>query len=213
MQDNNRTMAKVQRQPDPSPFEDPTAAAAAIDALTRAHAMGLLSGKISRLDETALKGLERGLADAGIARGLNLELEAAANTDPERLSVLFKKISAALDESPVPDREWRAVERILGLESMAALIGISASSARRYFAGERTTPDGVAARLHFLAFVVGDLTGAYNDVGVRRWFHRPRRLLNGNSPAQLLVGNWEPHDDGPRQVRELAASIGASPAT
>jgi len=188
-------------------------AATAIEALARAHAMGLLSGEIARLDQTAMRGLGKGLADAGIARGLNLELEAAANTDPEQLCVLFKKISAALDGSPVPDREWRAVERHLGLESMAELIGISASSGRRYLAGERSTPDGVAARLHFLAFVVGDLAGAYNDVGVRRWFHRPRKLLNGNTPAQLLVGAWEPHDDGPRQVRALAASIGPSPAT
>lgn len=187
--------------------------AAAIEALARAYAMGLLPGEIARLDETVMKGLGQGLADAGIARGLNLELEAVASTGPERLSVLFKKISAALDESPVPDREWRSVERILGLESMAELIGVSVSSARRYFAGERTTPDGVAARLHFLAFVVGDLAGAYNDVGVRRWFHRPRKLLNGNTPAQLLEGNWEPHDDGPRQVRELAAALGPSPAT
>ncbi len=206
-------MAKVQRQSDPSPFEAPTVVAAAVEAFTRAHAMGLLSGQIARLDETAMKGLERGLADAGVARGLNLELQAAASAGPERLSVILWKISAALDESPVPDREWRAVERILGLESMAELIGISISSARRYFAGERTTPDGVAARLHFLAFVVGDLAGAYNDVGVRRWFRRPRKLLDGNTPAQLLEGDWEPHDEGPRQVRELAASLGPSPAT
>ncbi len=119
----------------------------------------------------------------------------------------------ALSESPVPEREWPAVERILGLESMAQLMGISVSSARGYFAGIRTTPDAVAARLHFLAFVVGDLAGAYNDVGVRRWFHRPRTLLNGSTPAQLLEGNWEPHDDGPRQVRQLAASLGPSPLT
>ena len=119
----------------------------------------------------------------------------------------------ALNESPVPDREWRAVERVLGLESMAQLMGISVSSARRYFTGTRTTPDTVAARLHFLAFVVGDLAGAYNDVGVRRWFHRPRKLLNGNTPAQLLGDDWGPDDDGPRQVRELAAALGASPVT
>lgn len=188
-------------------------AAAAIEALTRAHAMGLLSGEIARLDHAAMKALGKGLADARIARGLHLELQTAASSDPEKLSGLFRKITAALDGSPVPDREWRTVERVLGLESMAELMGISVSSARRYLAGERTTPDGVAARLHFLAFVVGDLVGAYNDVGIRRWFRRPRKLLNGHTPAQLLEGNWEPHDDGPRQVRQLAASLGPSPAT
>lgn len=175
--------------------------------------MGLLAGEIVCLDDTAMQGLEKGLADAGIGRGIAPELHAASNTDPERLSLLFKKISAALNESPVPEREWRAVERVLDLESMAQLMGISVSSARRYFAGARTTPDGVAARLHFLAFVVGDLAGAYNDVGIRRWFHRPRQLLNGYTPAQLLDGDWGPDDDGPRQVRELAAALGPSPVT
>lgn len=120
---------------------------------------------------------------------------------------------AALYESPFPDREWQSVQRVLGLESMAELIGISVSSARRYFAGARTTPDEVAARLHFLAFVVGDLAGAYNDVGIRRWFHRPRQLLDGHTPAQLLGGDWEPDDDGPQRVQALAASLGSSPAT
>ena len=195
------------------PFDDPNVMSAAIEVLSRADAMGLLSGTLVRLDDTAMQDLERGLADAGIGRGLTAELLAASTTEPERLSALFKKISAALNESPVPDREWRAVERILGLESMAQLMGISVSSARRYFAGTRTTPDTVAVRLHFLAFVVGDLAGAYNDVGVRRWFDRPRKLLNGNTPAQLLGGDWGPDDDGPRQVRELAATLRASPVT
>ena len=123
--------------------------------------------------------------------------------------VAIKKTSAALNETHVPDREWRAVKRVLGLESMAQLMGVSVSSARRYFVGTRTTPDAVAARLHFLAVVLGHLAGAYEDVGIRRWFHRPRKLLNGNTPAQLLEGDWDPTDDEPRQVRELAAACGS----
>ena len=206
-------MINVQMQSVQSPFDDPRVMLAAMEALTRADAMGLLPGEIVCLDDTAIQGLERGLADAGIGRGLTSELHASSNADPERLSILLKKISAALNESPVPEREWRTVERILGLESMAELIGISVSSARRYCAGARTTPDAAAARLHFLAFVVGDLAGAYNEVGVRRWFHRPRHLLNGHTPAQLLEGDWGPDDDGPRQVRELAAALGPSPVT
>ena len=196
-----------------SPFDDSRVMQAAIETLCRADAMGLLSGELVGLDDAAMQSLERGLADAGIGRGLASELHAASTAEPERLYALLKRISAALNESPVPEREWQAVERILGLESMAQLMGISVSSARRYFAGTRTTPDAVAARLHFLAFVVGDLAGAYNDVGVRRWFHRPRTLLNGNTPARLLEGDWGPDDDGPRQVRDLAAALGPSPLT
>ena len=205
-------MHTIQTEPICNPFDDPDVMSAAIEVLGRADAMGLLSDKLVRLDDAAMRGLERGLAKAGIGRGLTLKLR-AVNADPERLSALLRKISVALYESPVPDSEWRSVERVLGLDSTAELIGISISSARRYFTGSRTTPDAVAARLHFLAFVVGDLAGAYNDVGVRRWFRRPRKLLNGHTPAQLLDGDWGPDDDGPRQVRELAAALGASAAT
>lgn len=206
-------MVNIQSESISDPFGDPRVLPAAIEALSRADAMGLLPDEIVRLDETAMRGLERGLTDAGIGRGLIFEIRASSNADPERLSALLKKISAALDESPVPSREWRAVERVLGLESLAQLMGISVSSARRYFAGTRTTPDMVASRLHYLAFVVGDLAGAYNDVGIRRWFHRPRQLLSGDTPAQLLAGDWEPDDNGPRQVRALAAALGSSPVT
>ena len=37
---------------------------------------------------------------------------------------------------------------------------------RPYISGNRSTPDAIAARLHLLAFVVGDPRGAYNDIGV-----------------------------------------------
>ena len=118
-----------------------------------------------------------------------------------------------IERSMFSEREWRAVERVLGLERVAELVGIPLSSARRYCAGSRVTPDAIAVRLRFLALVVGDLAGAYNDVGVRRWFRRPRTLLDGNTPARSLEGDWEPHDEGPRRVRELAAALGPSPAT
>ena len=105
------------------------------------------------------------------------------------------------------------MHEILGAELLAGLVGISASSTRRYFAGTRATPDAVAARLHFLALVVADLAGAYNDIGIRRWFERPRKRLGGSAPARLLGEAWWPDDDGPKRVRELAASLASSPAT
>jgi hypothetical protein len=71
----------------------------------------------------------------------------------------------------------------------------------------------VAARLHFLANVVGDLAGAYNEMGIRRWFERPRTLLGGRSPAQLLTDGWTPEDPRAKKVRDLARSLTGSPAT
>ncbi len=118
----------------------------------------------------------------------------------------------ALDASPTPDCEWAGVSGVLGGEVLASLLGISSSSVRRYLSGSRATPDGIAARLHFLALVIGDLAGAYHDFGVRRWFQRPRRLLGSRSPAQLLDGTWQPEDPGPQRVRDLAAALVSSPS-
>ena len=129
------------------------------------------------------------------------------------LSALLEEMNEALNQSPAPAHEWRALQGVLGVDLLTRLLGVSPSSARRYISGRRSTPDAVAARLHFLAFVVGDLTGAYNDIGVRRWFDRPRERLDGNTPAQALGDEWSPGHDGPRRVRELARALASSPAT
>jgi transcriptional regulator with XRE-family HTH domain len=113
----------------------------------------------------------------------------------------------------VPDSEWPRLIDVLGREELAGLLGISASSAHRYERRQRRTPDDVAARLHWLALVVGDLEGAYNELGIRRWFHRRRTALDGKEPAQLLGDDWDPEDPGPRHVRDLARSLVASGAT
>ena len=196
-----------------SPFDDPRLASAAIAALTRADAMGLLSRPVTCLDDSAIQGLETGMSEAGIGRSFLAELHELPCSDAGRLSTLLEKINDALEQSPAPTHEWRALQGILGVDLLTRLLGISQSSARRYISGTRSTPDAIAGQLHFLAFVVGDLAGAYNDIGVRRWFDRPRQRLDGNTPAQALGVEWSPGNDGPRQVRELARALASSPAT
>jgi hypothetical protein len=71
----------------------------------------------------------------------------------------------------------------------------------------------VAARLHFLARVVAELKGAYNDIGVRRWFGRKRTALRGKSPAQILNGDWIPENRNAQKVLDLARSLAFSAAT
>jgi hypothetical protein len=105
------------------------------------------------------------------------------------------------------------VSRVLDAELLAALLNVSVSSLRRYASAERDTPDDVAARLHYLALIVGDLAGAYNDVGIRRWFNRRRTALDGRTPAALLAGEWNPDDRAPQKVRDLARSLVALSAT
>jgi len=148
---------------------------------------------------------------AGIARGL--VKEATSTYDEGRLGTLLDDLQEALAQSPVPELEWPALGRVFDAEHLAGLLGISPSSLRRYESGARPTPDDVAARLHFIALVVGDLAGSYNDIGVRRWFERRRSQLDGRAPVELLTGTWTPEDPGPSRVRALAAALLGSPVT
>lgn len=196
-----------------SPFDDPQLSAAAIGALTRADAMGLLTQPVTCLDEAAMRNLGTGIAEAGIGQSFLSPLQEPSRCTTTLLATLLERVSEALDESPVPSTEWRALQDVLGPDLLTRLLGISSSSLQRYASGERGTPDNIAARLHFLALLVGDLAGAYNDIGVRRWFDRRRELLNGATPAEALGEEWSPEDDGPRRVRELSSALAFSPAT
>jgi hypothetical protein len=122
-------------------------------------------------------------------------------------------LNLALEESPVPEFEWNSLLDTLGLELLSRLLGISASSIRRYKAAARTTPDDVAERLHFLSLIVGDLSGAYNEICIRQWFERKRAQLDGRTPLDRLKAPWDPTQPGPQRVRDLARALVASPAT
>lgn len=102
---------------------------------------------------------------------------------------------------------------VLGLELLSRLLGISGSSIRRYKAAARSTPDDVAEKLHFLSLIVGDLAGAYNEIGIRQWFERKRAQLDGRTPLEWLKARWKPTQPGPRRVQDLARALVASPAT
>ena len=202
----------IQIQSNKEPFNDPEVAYTAIRALTRADAMGLLSQPFTRLDDSAIRELWVVMAEAGIGQAFREELNWTAH-DPSRFSSVLEKTIEALEQSPVPDREWHAIRDVLDLNLLTRLLNVSQPSARRYWSGVRRTPDAVAARLHFLALLVGDLAGTYNDIGVRRWFERPRTHLDGDTPIQALGANWSPEDNGPQRVRSLARALVTFPAT
>jgi transcriptional regulator with XRE-family HTH domain len=187
--------------------------ALAVEAWRRAEAMGLVEPEARRLDPADVVRLVDRIRDAGIARGPALRFDNVEVPSVEEAEALLKLVIAALEASPVAKHEWPAVSRVLEPDQLASLLGISASSLRRYLSGERDTPDDVAARLHHLALVVGDLAGAYNDVGIRRWFERKRIVLGNRTPASLLAGEWNPDDEGPQKVRELARSLATLSAT
>lgn len=125
----------------------------------------------------------------------------------EDLSTSARRLLAAIEGSPMPELEWSAALVVLGDDLLGRLVGVSPSSVQRYRSGERTTPDRVAGRLHVVTQIVSDLSGSYNDYGIRRWFDRPRAQLDGESPARLLVGEWAADDEPVTRVRALAAAL------
>jgi hypothetical protein len=139
-----------------------------------------------------------------------LDFSDASVSDLERT---LEHLNLALEESPVPEFEWNRLVEVLGLELLSRLLVISGSSIRRYRTNARTTPDDVAERLHFLSLIVGDLAGAYNEIGIRQWFERKRVQLDGRTPLDWLKAPWKPDQAGPRRVQDLARALVASPAT
>ena len=195
-----------------APFTSPRLAFQAMTALGRADAMGLLPADehIHTLDLISFRKAVRHILRAGIARNIQLDFTDASGSNLERT---LEHLNIALEESPVPEFEWNRLAEVLGLELLRRLLGISATSIRRYRANARTTPDEVAERLHFLSLVVGDLAGAYNEIGMRQWFERKRSQLDGRTPLDFLKGRWKPAQPGPRRVQDLARALVASPAT
>lgn len=179
----------------------------------RARIMGLISNRISikeLADESHFFQLLKRIREEGIANNIDFRTE---NVSSEEFATDVQKVYDALAESPVPHSEWPSLEKILGAELLARLVGISLSSIHRYRSGSRTTPDKIAARLHFLALVVEDLAGIYNEYGIRRWFDRKRTLLDGLSPSEILTDDWDPDSSGPTKVKNLAHTLVALSAT
>ena len=196
------------------PTFEPDDAADVLATLRLLDAMGLLPLKtpLERLDLATLRRAARAASAAGIGRDATTLLRDGAG-DPATVRRVVAQLREALEDSPVPRSEIRELLGVFDPDALGALVGASASSLRRYALGARATPDDVAARIHWLAKVVGDLRGAYNDAGVKRWFERRRAQLDDRPPRALLLGAWDPEDDGPRAVRALARALSGGGAT
>lgn len=169
--------------------------------------MGIADPGVQRADAAGIRQLAGKVRRAGIAASAADVLHNVETPSPRELATLLQMIIAALDASPAPKYEWKGVARVFPTDDLATLLDLSASSLKRYASGERATPDDVAARLHFLALVVGDLSGSYNDTGIRRWFKRKRTQLDGRSPEAILKAGWDPDHEGPQRVRTLARNL------
>lgn len=196
-----------------SPLDDLDVAHAAAEAVRKAHAVGLIdrSPDFPELTYSEVRQTVARVREAGIATYATGIVERRDQPAAGELTRALRDIDARLEESPLPDTEWPRLTGILEPDQLAALLDISLSSLVRYAKGDRRTPDDVAARLHLIALVAGDLAGAYNAIGIRRWFERPRTALAGRTPASLLRGAWTPDDEGARRVRALARALVTSP--
>lgn len=197
-----------------APLNRPGLLGPAVGLVRRALALGLLRDRqeIRRLDVELLRGIAREASAEGIGHDAALDL--LGGRTPVRLGRAIGRLDEALRSSPLPAREFRQLLDIFDVDQLAGLIGASPVSLRRYAAGRRAVPDEIAARVHWLALVVSDLAGAYNHIGVRRWFDRPRTGLDGRTPRQVLRGGWQPDDQDVERARLLAAALaGAGGAT
>ncbi len=202
--DTLRIVHTIQIHSVAGPFaRQPGAGRRAATLLARAEVMGFSTGELAGgvLSVAVVHETVRALAAAGVAS------RAAVVFDDEHPDEAVALALEGTEHSPMPRGEWPALIEMLGEDLLAHLLGISASSLRRYATGTRPTPDAVAARLHLLALVVVDLAGAYNAYGIRRWFTRPRHALGGRAPLELLEGEWDPDGEAAASLRRLAGEL------
>jgi uncharacterized protein (DUF2384 family) len=208
-------MAMIRIRSIAAPLDRPQLTEPAVNLVRRADAVGLLPDNepVERLDMALVRRIAEEASAAGVGRSAAIGILGQPGSD-ERLASLLHRLDDAMAASPLPDRELRALAEVFDLDALASLSGSSAVSLRRYIAGTRHAPDTIAERVHWLAIVIGDLLGAYNEVGVRRWFERPRTALDGRRPSDILHGDWEPDEPASNGCVLLAASLaGVSAAT
>src|ERR1700712_1810122 len=192
---------------------DPTAAWSAAHLVARAQYVGALGSlpEAQELGRPLLEAVLSGLAGRGVARDACLALRTATTTGDYR--GLLEAAHEQLEQSPIPAGTWPVLTPLLGEELLSGRVDVSPASLRRYGQGSRTTPELVAQRLHFLALLVADLSGAYNDYGIRRWFARQRQQLGGQSPYEVLARGFDADGRPAQRVRELVDSLAAGSAT
>jgi len=192
---------------------DARAALAAAHFIARAQVVGALPALQpgQQLDRELIAAALTGLSAQGVARDALLALRTAITG--EDLRKLLEAATGQLEQSPMPGGTWPVLKDELGEDLLAALVGVSTTSLRRYAQGQRPTPDAVAARLHFLALLVADLSGAYNRYGIRRWFERPRQQLDGAAPRVVLAQGFDPDGPAAERVRDMAADLASAGAS
>jgi uncharacterized protein (DUF2384 family) len=200
-------MARDRNVTTQAPLVGGAAVVPVIELVRVAHAMGLEPEPLPpRLDLVLVRRIATAAAHVGIGRDAAIALR----TDPlpmTRVPALVSQLTESLRASPLPRQELERLTATLDLDTIGRIVGASPMSLRRYLAGSRETPDDVAARIHWLALTTHDLLGAYNAIGVRRWFERPRSTLGDRRPLDILTDDWDPDDAAVMAIRALASAL------
>jgi hypothetical protein len=204
-------MSSVRLSSVTAPFDSGPARLPATRLVLVADGLGLLPGgeAVERLDVDLVRDIARRALAEGVAQEAALAIlaDGAPQRSRSRWKDLVQALEGALEASPMPERELTRLLRTYGHEALGRLLFISPASLRRYVAGQRTVPDAVAARIHFIALVTADLAGSYNDFGLRRWWERPRSALDDRSPRAALGDDWGADGPAARAVAGLARSL------
>ncbi|CAN5817068.1 hypothetical protein BH23CHL8_BH23CHL8_03240 [soil metagenome] len=197
-----------------APLDRPGLGQAAARLVRRASGVGLLAGTRTpeRLDLELVRDIARSALAEGVGQDAALAIlrvkEAGSGVAAaDELGDLLARLDDALASSPMPGRELGELLRTYDPDTLAAMLGVSIASLRRYARRTRRVPDDVAERIHYLALVSSDLAGSYNEFGMRRWWQRPRSLLGGRSPRGALIGAWDPDGPDARAVADMARGL------
>lgn len=191
------------------PFVTTRLAFKAARVLAVAESMGLWSvdEPVVELDASTFRAAIEAAARAGVASKASFEFGQEMDASLEELERFLDRVYGDLHGSPVPECELPVLERLFGVDDLADLLSVGASTLRRYLRQERDVPEAVADRIHFLALVLSDLAGSYNERGLRRWFDRARPQLAEKTPRMLLQGDWSPNDANPQLIAALASEL------
>jgi hypothetical protein len=148
--DSIRSVTKIRLRSVEEPLDRPQVAWEAVRFLSVAEQLGLLPeglDSIETLDLPTVRAVLKEAAAAGVGRQALAEAESRDERDGDALVEVLVHANQALADSPIPERTWPVLAELLGIDLLARLVGIAPASARRYLAGDRATPDAVAAKV------------------------------------------------------------------
>ena len=132
-------MADIRIDSVSDPFTNPGLARLAARVIAFASTVGIVTAAIRTLDRKTWKSVLSSLRKAGLLRAAPLlTLRSGASLESE-LGRLYETI----EDSPLPDAEWKPMREVLGDDMLSKLLGISRPSIHRYATGERVTPQHV----------------------------------------------------------------------